>query len=97
MQTSAFAGGMKPGCYAERSGRLFRICNSDGYVSKGDMPCFAALQDDRARLRFVAVDGSAGRTRYFLIVDDGLSVLDHGDAAANQCDVVDLPGSGGSG
>ncbi len=63
-------------------------------VAIGDVSLFAALQVDRAGRAFVAVDGAAGDAGNLLVVDDGLAVQHHGDAAADERDVKRLPGVG---
>jgi hypothetical protein len=73
-----------------------RSWDGDGDVSEGHLTLFAALQHERRRQSFVAVDGSAGDARNFLVVDDGLAVLYHRYATPYQRGVIGLPNTGGS-
>src|ERR1043166_940900 len=50
-----------------------------------------ALQVDRSRRTFVAVDGATGDAGNLLIADDLLAIGDDGDHASDQRDVVGIP------
>src|SRR5580658_4228001 len=63
----------------------------DSYAAKEDVAFLASLEIDGAGLAFVAVERAAGEAGNFLVVDDGLAVLDHLDFAPDQRDVEGLP------
>lgn len=53
-----------------------------------------ALNVQRTRLAFAAIDGAARDSGDLLIIDSGHSVANHGDVAANQRNVIGLPLAG---
>src|SRR6516225_9275888 len=58
------------------------------------MAIFAALEVDRSRQCLVAIEGTAGDSRNFPVVDNGLAILDYGDLPSDQRDIKTLPDSG---
>src|SRR6185369_14316755 len=63
----------------------------DANVSVGDS-AMIALQIKRSGQLFVTVQGSSRDTRDFLVVDDGVAVLDHSHPASIHRYVEGLPG-----
>ena len=55
------------------------------------MSFFTTLQVDRTREFFVTVKSAAGYARNFLVINDGLAVLNDGDHSPYQGDVESLP------
>src|SRR6185295_16669551 len=60
-------------------------------VSKRDLARFAALQINRARLRFAAVERTTGNAGNLASIDDRLAVQDDGHGSTDQRDVIRLP------
>src|SRR5260370_2949764 len=55
------------------------------------MSFFTALEVDRPRHFFVAVKSATRDTRDFLIINDGLTILDNGDPSPKQGNIETLP------
>src|SRR5260370_40612195 len=55
------------------------------------MAFFTSLEIDRPRQFFVAVERATCDTGNFLVVDDGLAVLNHGDPSTEESDIEALP------
>src|SRR5260370_33938900 len=55
------------------------------------MSFFTALEVDRPRYFFVAVTSATRDTRDFLIINDGLTLLDNGDPSPKQGNIETLP------
>src|SRR6266446_7761229 len=55
------------------------------------MPFFTSLKIDGPRQFFMAVERATRDTGNFLVVDDGLAVLDHGDPSTEESDIEALP------
>src|SRR5205807_5673035 len=66
----------------------------DDDITKTYMSIFTALQVDRPGHSFVAIKCAASDAGNFLVINDGLAVLHHGDCSSYECDVEGLPLSG---
>ena len=77
---------------------LLIACGGDDDAAKENVALFAALKIGRPRKTFMAIEGAAGDAGDFLVVDDGRTIQDDCDSAADQSNVVRLPlvrGAGG--
>src|SRR5713101_5932176 len=64
---------------------------SDDNTSIGYVAFFTSLEIDGSRQFFVAVERATRDTGNFLVVDDGLAVLNHGDPSTEESDIETLP------
>src|SRR5581483_811513 len=63
----------------------------ESYIPERHMSRLAALQIDRSRRALVTIQSATGYTGNFLVVDDGMPVLHHGDFSADESYIVGLP------
>jgi len=67
------------------------LSRRDNDLAKRDMALLTALQIDRPRLRFVAIQRPAGNTRDLLVINYRLAVLNYGHLPAEQRNIKGLP------